>query len=500
MEMGHVVLNSLANNTSLGARVMRVGIFVGVCMFLALGACSKSAVEEQTVVNDVDDAPGLIESKVAESLVKAKAVSHLNAFITLDEEGALARAKELDQLSPQAQQELPLLGLTMVAKDNIHVAGLPNTAGTPGLKNFVPKEDNPVVARLEQAGVVFLGKTNLHELAYGITSNNAAFGAVANPVNTETFAGGSSGGTAAAVAANVVTIGLGTDTGGSVRIPSALTGIVGFRPSTDRYPKGAVTPISHTRDTVGLMGQSVAQVAQLDAIVTEASDDLEQIQPSSLRLGVPRQAFYANMDPEAATVVDDALGKLTAAGVTLVEVEIPRMGELLQASSFNIALYETVIDLTAYLEEHYPTASFADVAAQTASPDVHGLFGMLMNSPPPKEVYDEALVARQTLRDICKAYFAENQLDGIVFPTTILPARPIEGSDETVSLNGADVPTFPTYIRNTDLGSIAALPGISIPAGKTSSGLPIGMEIDGPEMSDRRVLAIALVVEQLLQQ
>ncbi|MCH8072508.1 MAG: indole acetimide hydrolase, partial [Proteobacteria bacterium] len=181
---------------------------------------------------------------VAELLRRAGEAQSLNAFITIDAEGALARAEELDQMRSQGEILGPLHGLPLVVKDNIHVAGLPNTAGTPGLREFTPAADNAVIAALLDAGALIIGKTNMHELAFGITSDNAAFGAVANPFDTTTFAGGSSGGTASAIAAGVAPAGLGTDTGGSVRIPAALTGTAGFRPSNGRYPLSGVTPIS----------------------------------------------------------------------------------------------------------------------------------------------------------------------------------------------------------------------------------------------------------------
>ena len=204
---------------------------------------------------------------VSELIARAGAMAYLNAYITLDAEAALARAQELDEMRKQGDILGPLHGVPLVVKDNIHVAGLPNTAGTPGLADFRPETDSPAVAALRAAGAIILGKTNLHELAYGITGYNAAYGAVGNPYDPTAIAGGSSSGTACAVSAGLAPAGLGTDTGGSVRIPASLTGVVGFRPSSGRYDSSAITPVSHTRDTVGVIARNVDDVILIDAVI-----------------------------------------------------------------------------------------------------------------------------------------------------------------------------------------------------------------------------------------
>lgn len=461
---------------------------------------------------------------VTELLSRADAAATLNAFITVDRDGVLARAAELDEMRRRGDVMGPLHGVPIVVKDNIHVAGLPNSAGTPGLREFTPAADSPTIAALRAAGAIVLGKTNLHELAFGITSDNGEFGPVGNPFDPSTFAGGSSGGNGAAISAGIAPAGLGTDTGGSVRIPAALTGIVGFRPSTDRYDSSAVTPISHTRDTVGVMARSVADVMVMDSLIApgdpgeisvmsvsgtgatlaEARDNaLQEIagaKADSIRLGVPRGYYYANVDGQTSVVVEAALEKLRAAGVSLVEVDPEKVEDLNTRSAFPIALYEVVRDLPEYLDEFETGQTFESIGAAAASPDVQGLFGLL-GSPEgqvPDAVYEAALDAREAMRSMFDDYFASNELDGMIFPTTLLPARPIEGTMESVELNGAQVPTFPTYIHNTDPASIAGLPAISLPAGVTADGLPVGIELDGPEGADNRLLMVALLVEKIL--
>ena len=436
---------------------------------------------------------------VEELLRREGEAKHLNAFITVDMERALLRAAELDQMRSQGKILGPLHGLPLVAKDNIHVAGLPNTAGTPGLREFTPEADNAVVAALLDAGALIIGKTNMHELAFGITSDNAAFGAVANPFDKTTFAGGSSGGTASAIAAGLAPAGLGTDTGGSVRIPAALTGTVGFRPSNGRYPLAGVTPLSHTRDTIGVISSNVADLILLDKVIDTHGSAVPSLAPAEIRLGVPRAYYYANLDRQTANVIEAALTKLAKAGVTLVEVDPEGIGPLVAQSGFPIALYEAVHDLSGYLESFGTGITLLELAAATASPDVRGIFaGLTGDGQVSEEAYTAAMNIREELRHVFQELFVAHDLDAIVFPTTLLPARPIENSMQTVELNGEQVPTFPTYIHNTDPGSIAALPGISLPVGLTEDGLPVAIEIDGPENSDRQLLAVAAALEQIV--
>jgi len=339
----------------------------------------------------------------------------------------------------------------------------------------------------------------MHELAYGITSNNEAFGAVGNPYAPTTFAGGSSGGTAAAVSGRLVPAGLGTDTGGSVRIPAGLTGIFGFRPSIDRYPKGGITPISTTRDTAGPMARTVADLILLDAVITGGDHELAAKDLSGLRFGVPRRFFYDNLDGETATVIEAALTKLQAAGAVLIEVDMADFSAPLAGSSTPIAMSEFFQELPEYLKRTEPPVDFDDLVAQVASPDVQGIInGTIAEGGIPAEVYRDAItVHRPALQQIYADYFKEHQVVGILFPTTLLPARPIAGSHDTVELNGEQVPTFRSYARNTDPGSTAGIPGLSVPVGLTGGGLPVGLELDGPAGSDRDVLAVGLALEKL---
>jgi len=364
----------------------------------------------------------------------------------------------------------------------------------------------PVVRALIDAGAIVLGKTNMHELAFGITSDNAAFGSVRNPYNPLTFAGGSSGGTASAVAARMAPAGLGTDTGGSARIPPSLNGLVGFRPTVGCYSQRGITLISTPRDTAGPIARSVADVVLLDGVIAGGETTLKAADLNSLRLGVPRDYFYDNLDPGTKAQIDAALVKLEELGVVLVEADLPGIGALNQKIGFPIAIYEVLRALPEYLEGTRPQVAFDSLVEQIASPDVRFVLGQLALGEDGKigtaddaisdAVYQEALnVHRPALQALYRDYFAQYQVDAILFPTTVLPARVIAGSTSNVVLNGEMVPTFGTYIQNTDPGSNAGIPGLTLPIGLTPEGLPVGLELDGPVGSDRRLLAIGLAME-----
>lgn len=419
--------------------------------------------------------------------------SSLNAFITIDRAGAVKRAQQLDA-EPSA---LPLRGVTLAVKDNIHVAGLPNSAGTSALRSFVAPDTSPVVERLIEAGCIVLGKTGLHELAYGITSKNEAFGAIRNPVDESLIPGGSSGGTAAAVAAGLADAGLGTDTGGSIRVPAALTGIVGFRPTTGLYPQKGITLISPTRDTIGVMARSVDGVARLHRTI--AASAAETV-PARIRLGVPQSYFCDGLDADVAEVFRRYLEILDQAGFELVHVDMTGVPELNAALSFPIVLYETAQIVPAYLDSYRTGLSPDLLRAGVAGADVRSLLEMAFNGHITKAVYEKALlIDRPKLKKAVADYFRENRLDAVTFPTAPLTARAIEGIEAGVRLDGILQDSFATYIRNTDPASNAGIPALSLPGGLGQGGLPVGMEIQGPEGSDDRLLAIGKAIESALR-
>ncbi len=435
----------------------------------------------------------------AEALLERCArVASLNAFIAQDAATVRSAARRADEARKAGGPLGPLHGVPLAIKDNVDTADLPTTGGTAGLKANRPKRNAPVAQKLLDAGAILFGKANLHELAFGVTNNNKSFGAARNPYDPSRIPGGSSGGTAAAVAARLVAGGIGSDTGGSVRIPAALCGIVGFRPTTGRWSAAGVVPISPTRDTPGPMTRSVADCVLLDGIVTGGATALAPATLQGMRLGVPRGYFWENLDGNLARLLEDALARLRDAGAVLVEGDVVDVGRLNNAATFPIALYEVVRSLKAYLTSHEVGLDLAGLIAAVKSPDVKDVLEAATGAGAVSEAaYREALKNRAALQESFRRYFREHSVTVALLPTTPLPAAKI-GEDETTLLNGAAVPTFPTFIRNTDPGSVAGVPTLSLPAGITKAGLPVGLELDGPEGNDYQVLAVGCAIEAVL--
>jgi len=355
------------------------------------------------------------------------------------------------------------------------------------------------VARLVGAGALVLGKNGLHELAHGTTSENAAFGVIRNPYDPTRIPGGSSGGTAVAVAARMAPAGLGTDTGGSVRIPAALCGIAGFRPTTGRYPTDGVVPISHTRDTPGFLARSVLDLALLDGIVAPGPEAAPATLPG-LRLGVPRALFYEGLDPELGALVEGALGRLARAGVTLIEADVEGLEGRGSKVAGPISDYEFPRDLAAYLAASGSGMTLEQVVAGLAGEDLRETFAHEVRGAgaPTEAAYREALeVGRPALQAAFRAHFERHRLDALVFPATAQPARPI-GAGAEIEIAGRKVKAFAADLRNPRPATVAALPALAVPLALTRAGLPVGLELDGPSGSDRRLLAIGRAVEELL--
>src|SRR5262245_49537648 len=260
-----------------GMKTRHVGSVVAALTLTVGAAGCASTVQRPADLTQlgVSEAAQLIREKKVTSaeltqafLARAEANPDLNAYITLDRTGALNAARQADADLAAGKTKGPLHGVPLAVKDNVHVAGMPNTAGTPALRNFIPREHAPTAQKLIDAGAIVLGKTNMHELAFGISGYNEAFYTAQsigtrNPYDRTRIAGGSSSGTGAAIGGRLAPGGLGSNTGGSVRIPSGLTGGAGLRPTIGRYSQEGVTPIAHSRDTVGPMAQPIADVALL---------------------------------------------------------------------------------------------------------------------------------------------------------------------------------------------------------------------------------------------
>lgn len=445
------------------------------------------------------------EEYVAALLQRADALQSLNVFISRDSAAVMAAARATDLRRSQGLPCGRLCGLPVIVKDNIDSAELRTTAGTPALVAHQPASNAAVLQSLLDEGAILLGKSNMHELAFGATSNNAFFGPVRNPYDSSRIPGGSSGGTAAAIAARIVPVGLGTDTAGSVRVPAALTGTLGFRPSAGRYSTDGIVLISQTQDRVGTHARSGRDLVLLDRVLSQVGSRVRPIPLRRLRLGVDRANFVNTADPEVAALFDAALDRLRRRGVEVVEVSVmprPQFLATIAALRFSIGFYEAPPNLDNYLQGVNPPLTVAQLAPQVASPDVRQLFfGFFVPGAPlavTPQAYQAGLAARAQLRAAYQAVMTENSLDALVFPTTLLAAGPI--GQEVVTLPGGQtVPATLAYTQNVVPASYAGLAGLSLPIGLTGAGLPVGLEVDGPEGSDEVVLGIGLSMETALQ-
>lgn len=443
---------------------------------------------------------------VTAALDRAEALADLHPVITLDRDGALAAATDSDAARAAGEPLGALAGLPVLVKDNIDVAGLPTTGGTPALEHHRPAADAEVVARLRAAGAVVLAKTTLHELAFGITTTNATpfAGAAENPWDRTRIPGGSSGGTAIGVAARAAPLGLSTDTGGSGRIPPAFTGVVGLRPSVGdggaerRWPLDGVLPISAMLDTVCPTGRTVRDVALLDAVVTGAGVP-DPLTLAGLRLGVVAQ-LWEGLAAEVGTTARTALDRLAGAGAVLVDVDLPDLLVLAGAVVFPVALHDPLTDVPAYLAAAGADVTLEQVVAGVASPDVRGLMGVVTGDEHAGHA-DAVAVRRPALQRLIAATLADLDLAAFVFPTSPVPPAVIdrENGSGTTSVDGGEpVDTFATTIRNCMPASSAGTPGLSLPAGLAASGLPVGLSLEGALGSDTDLLALGLAVEDVL--
>jgi indoleacetamide hydrolase len=393
----------------------------------------------------------------------------------------------------------PLHGLPIPIKDSINTRDLRTTAGTVALREFLPKEDAPIVRALRDADALILGKTNLHELSLGWTSNNQAFGAVHNPYDQRRISGGSSGGTAAAVAGRMAPLGLAEDTEGSIRVPAALCGIVGFRPTMLRYPSAGVAPISALFDQVGPHARALGDLALFDAVVTR---DFQAIRPAALKglkLGVARILVRGSRRRSRA----DHRGRPAQAaggGRGTGGSGSGRSGRSDPADDLAGSVHDVLRTLPKYLQDSGADVTFEQLVA-LASPDVKAFFSFVGRGGSgfvAEEVYQAARdTYRPQLRKNFREYFARTGVAAIVFPTTMVPATLI-GQEQEVTIGKQKVSFGTAISRNIAPGSTAGLPGLVLPAGLTSGGLPVSLEFDGPSGTDRSLLASGLSVEGVL--
>jgi aspartyl-tRNA(Asn)/glutamyl-tRNA(Gln) amidotransferase subunit A len=407
----------------------------------------------------------------------------INAFITVTREQALSAAREMEGELRRGVRRSPLHGIPIALKDNIDTAGIRTTAASGVFKDRVPTEDADVVTRLKKAGAIIVGKLNLHEFALGGTSAVTYFGPVRNPWATDRVAGGSSGGSAAAVAADLCFGTLGTDTGGSIRIPASLCGIVGLKPTYGRVSTRGVVPMAWTLDHVGPMCKTVEDAALMlgaiagydpgepTSVVAPVPDYTRAIglPTAKLRVGVARMPFFENLNPEVAKAVEAAIGVIRKLTARVVDVEVPSSGNIVDVWNPEIyAYHQPWITKTPELYQE-ATRNLIQGAAKTSAVTY-------------AQARHQVDVIRREIRKVFSA------VDLLITPTQRGVAQPIGGPP---AAGGG-----PGGLINTAAFDIFGLPTISIPCGFSSAGLPIGLQISGNHFAETTVLSLAHAYEQ----
>jgi Asp-tRNA(Asn)/Glu-tRNA(Gln) amidotransferase A subunit family amidase len=434
----------------------------------------------------------------------------LNAYITVARESALKQAARLDRLAKRGKFVGPLHGLPIAVKDNLDTAGIRTTGGSKILLKWVPPRDANAVARLKNAGAIILGKTNMHEFAFGITTNNPHYGPTRNPYDKTRIPGGSSGGSAAAAAAALCAGAVGSDTGGSVRIPASLCGVVGLKPTLTRVGRGGLMYLSYTRDCIGPITRTVADAALMLQVMAGADPrDPEcsrarvpqyarftKISLRGKRFGLPKKYFWDVIHPDTARTMNEAVAVIKKLGGTVTEVEVKDMN-LATPTGFAIVLAECIYLMEDYLKQFDPKATIDKYLSQLG-PDVKGILGSQKGTPKSKPVpgYVYTKAVRKDRNTMIAAFArAMKGVDALLLPTTPLPAAKI-GEDVTTPLAGKKVNTFLTFIRTCDPVSVVGYPAITVPAGYSRQGLPIGLQIVGRPFDEMKLLGLAYAFEK----
>jgi aspartyl-tRNA(Asn)/glutamyl-tRNA(Gln) amidotransferase subunit A len=416
----------------------------------------------------------------------------VNAYITVTAERALADARRATEAFAAGEIRGPLHGIPVALKDLYETAGIRTTGGAKIHADHVPTRDCPVARRLREAGTVLLGKLNTHEYAYGVTTNNPHFGPTRNPWDLERIPGGSSGGSGAAIAAGLATATMGTDTGGSIRMPASVCGVVGLKPSYGRVSKAGVLPLSYLFDHAGPITRTVEDAALvLNAIAGYDPADASSVRVPvedftaalgagvrGLRIGVPRDYFFWRLEDEVAEAVERALGELRGLGADVRDVEIPGV-EAGVAATFGLVLAEA----QAIHAESMRTRP-ADFGA-----DVRELLSLPAAGAP---ALMHALRARDALTEAMRSVL--ESVDVLVTPTTPITAARI--GQNAVRTGGVDQPVLTAMIRCTAPFNATHLPALSLPCGFTSAGLPVGLQIAGRPFGEATVLRAGHAYEQ----
>ncbi len=436
----------------------------------------------------------------------------LNAFLTVTREAALTRARALDARLADGEPMTDLFGVPIAIKDNICVRGVRATCGSRILENFIPPYSATAIERLEAAGAIIIGKTNCDEFAMGSSNENSAYGPAHNPWDLARVPGGSSGGSAAAVAADLAIVALGSDTGGSVRLPAAFCGVNGLKPTYGRISRYGLVAFGSSLDQIGQFGKTVADVARLLGAIAghdwhDATSSNRETQNylaalngdiKGLKLGVPKEAFAVGLHPDVKTSVEQAIKNFEALGASVVEVALPH-SEYAIADYYIIATAEASANLARYDGVRYgfraeQPSNLADMYQRTrelgfgAEVKRRIMLGTYVLS---SGYYDAYYLKAQKARTLIERDFrnAFDSCDLIVMPTAPSPAFKLgEKTDDPLEMYLADIYTVTL--------NLAGVPGISIPCGFTPEGLPIGCQLVAPHFEEARLLRAADAYER----
>lgn len=440
----------------------------------------------------------------------------LNVYVTVDESGALAMAKTADERLASGKDVTPLTGVPVGLKDIFNTQGVKTTCASPFLKDFVPPYDATVVTKLKDAGYVLVGKQNMDEFACGGSTEHSCYGPTKNPWDPSRVAGGSSGGSAAAVAADMSYYALGTDTGGSIRQPASLCGVVGLKVTYGRVSRSGVTAMASSWDSIGPFGKTVQDVATVlqciagkdprdattpDVAVPDYSKSLGQ-SIQGLKIGVPKEYFGEGIDPEVEKIIRAALKEYEKMGAVIKEISLPY-------TSYAVAVYYVAMpaELSANLARFdgirfgsKPKAPVKDMIDYYYQARNEG-FGdeikrriMIGTYVLSAGYYDAYYVRAQKVRTLIRKDFddAFRDVDVVMTPVSPFPAFTIgEKKDDPLAMYLADVFTIPV--------NCAGVPALSLPCGFTEKKLPVGLQIIGPQFSEDKILQVASAYEQVTQ-
>jgi aspartyl-tRNA(Asn)/glutamyl-tRNA(Gln) amidotransferase subunit A len=435
----------------------------------------------------------------------------LNAFITINKDAALKQAQAADANIKDAIVNQPLAGIPVAVKDNMCTTGLRTTCGSRILGNFIPPYTATAVAKLEAAGAILVGKTNCDEFAMGSSNENSAFGAARNPINIDYVPGGSSGGSAVAVAADLSSVTLGSDTGGSIRQPASFCGVVGLKPTYGRVSRYGLVAYASSLDQIGPFGKNVRDVARTFSVIAgrDRYDSTSSNEPvpdflntltgdiNGMRIGVPPECFGEGLNAEVKTAVEAAIKKLEARGARIVEVTLPHSKYVVAVyyliataeASSNLARFDGVrygyrSETAKTLAEMYQHSRDEGLGAEVKRRIMLGTFAL--SSGYYDAYYEKAQRVRTMLCDDFAAAFAK--CDVIATPTAPTPAFKLgEKVDDPLAMYLDDIYTVTI--------NLVGVPAISVPCGASSNGLPIGLQLIGNHFDEARLLNAAYAFE-----